>query len=232
MPRTSFRGFLLASAGVMACLLLSLGSASASTTHPFAATWSLNEARGATIATDSSGYRHNGTIQPGVQVSGAGYYRFVGTGLVTVPMDWAGGLDPYTRDVHFAVTLRTTSRGGMNIVQKGQTGSPNGWWKLEVNQGHVACTFRGSAGVVGVWLTKFVNDGRWHSITCARIGNTVAAAVDYGTSNWQVNAVNRPTGDIHNGKQLTIGGKVACKSLKDGCDNFVGDIDRIQLWQG
>lgn len=230
MLKSSFRGVFLASAGVVTALSLPVGSASASTLHPFAATWSLNEARGATVAVDSSGYQHNGTIEPGVQASGAGYYRFAGTGLVSVPMDWAGGLDPYTRDVHIAVTLRTTSAGGMNIIQKGQTGSPNGWWKLEVNQGHVACTFHGSSGSNGVWLTKFVNDGRWHSIVCARIGNTVSAAVDYGTSNWQVNAVTRATGDIHNGKQLTIGGKVACKSLGDGCDNFIGDIDSIQLY--
>src|SRR3954452_4707973 len=109
MPGSSCGAFLLASAGLAGLMAFPLGTASAGTTHPFAAHWLFTQARGATVAVDSSGYEHNGTIEPGVQVSGAGYYRFPGTGVVDVPMDWAGGLDPYTRDVHVGVRLRTTS---------------------------------------------------------------------------------------------------------------------------
>jgi hypothetical protein len=207
-----------------------LNLASAATLHPFAATWLLHEPPGAQVAVDSSGYGHNGTIEPGVQPTGREFYHFVGTGRVVVPMDWAGGLDPYTRDASISLTFRTTSTAGMNVIQKGQSGSPNGWWKVEVNQGHVACTFRGSEGVNGVWLTRFVADGRWHTITCARKGDVVSLAIDYDTTNWQVNAVDRATGNIHNSKPLTIGGKVACQSLGTGCDNFNGDLANIRLW--
>ena len=94
----------------------------------------------------------------------------------------------------------------------------------------MACTFSGSEGIAGVWLTNMVADGNWHSITCARVGDTVAAAVDYGTPGWQVNAVTLPTGDIHNSKPLTIGGKIDCDTLGDGCDSFVGDMDSVTVW--
>jgi hypothetical protein len=60
-------------------------------------------------------------------------------------------------------------------------------------------------------------------------GNIVSAALDYGTDNWQVNAVPRTTGNIHNSKQLTIGGKVGCANLRDGCDGFTGDIDSVKM---
>ena len=223
------RALSLASVMVIALMSLSLGSASAGTLHPFTATWLLNEAPGATVAVDSSGYGHNGTIQPGTLVTGAGYYRFNGYGRITVPNDPKGGLDPYAGNAYLTVVLRTTSGEGMNVVQKGQAGSPNGYWKLEVNQGHVACTFAGPSGSNGVWLTHFIDDGLWHTITCARVGNTVSAALDYGTHNWQVNAVPRATGNIHNSKQLTIGGKVGCANLRDGCDGFIGDIDSVKM---
>ena len=229
MATSLMRGLSLISVGVVALTSLSLGSASAGTLHPFSATWLLNEAPGATVAVDSSGNGHNGTIEPGTQVTGAGYYRFNGYGRVVVPNDPKGGLDPSSGNAYLTVVLRTTSDGGMNVVQKGQAGSPNGYWKLEVNQGHVACTFSGPSGSNGVWLTHFIDDGQWHAITCARVGNTVSAALDYGTHNWQVNAVSRATGDVHNSKQLTIGGKVGCANLRDGCDGFVGDIDSVKM---
>jgi hypothetical protein len=198
--------------------------------HELSASWSMNEAPGATVAVDTSGAGHDGAIEPGVEPAG-GYYHFTGTGRVIVPDDPAGGLDPYTRDAYVQVTLRTTDGlSGMNVVQKGQAGSPGGWWKLEVNEGHVACTFGGTSGTAGAWLVQPVADGAWHTVTCGRIGDTVVAAADYGTDRWQVNSVATPTGLLRNGKPLTIGGKIDCATLGDGCDGFVGDIDAVQIW--
>ena len=96
MATSRIMGLSLATAGAMALTVLSLGSASAGTMHPYAATWLFNEPPGATVAVDSSGYGHNGPIEPGAQVTGAGYYRFNGAGRVVVPNDPKGGLDPYT----------------------------------------------------------------------------------------------------------------------------------------
>jgi hypothetical protein len=32
-----------------------------------------------------------------------------------------------------------------------------------------------------------------------------------------------------NSKQLTIGRKVGCANLRDGCDGFIGDIDSVKM---
>ena len=99
----------MASAGLAALMAFPLGAASAGTTHPFAAHWLFTQARGATVAVDSSGYEHNGTIEPGVQVSGAGYYRFPGTGVVDVPMPDASAFQPAPNDWPAAMTQYRTS---------------------------------------------------------------------------------------------------------------------------
>lgn len=134
-------------------------------------------------------------------------------------------LNPGGADFAVEIRYRTTYRGG-NIVQKGQSSTDGGYWKLEQNDGFPTCVFRrngsDSASVVGPVRTS---DGAWHTVRCERRANSVRMYVD----GQEVDRRNRSIGPIANSFEMTIGGKSSCNQASVGCDYFTGDVDWVRI---
>jgi Bacterial Ig domain/Laminin G domain len=210
---------LIATAGV--------DSASAATTT--VADWEMNEPAGSTTMLDSSGSNLSGTIgsavQTGVVVSGATGYRWSGQNkagyhperLVTVQSSL---LNPGTAP--FAVTVRLyTGAGDQNILQKGQSTTTGGMFKIDMLKGIVYCTFKGSSGRAAIGSSQTVWDHAWHTIRCERQATFVTITVDGGTPR----RINGATGNIANNQPLAIGGKAVCDGTTIQCDYYVGLLD-------
>ncbi len=202
------------------------------------ASWQMNEAAGATVMVDSSGHGLDGTIGAQVQthVSSAGrtgyFFSHTTNGkadpadpqrLVTVPNNAL--LNPGSGDYSVTITTRfSPSANYRNLMQKGQTGTPGGFFKLEVDRGGVTCLFRGSSGS-GAVGTGMINDSAWHTLTCARTAGAVTMTVD-GRQTARRSVV---TGTISNSMPLAIGGKPACASATVECDYFAGYVDSVVI---
>ncbi|MFI1988503.1 laminin G domain-containing protein [Actinoplanes sp. NPDC020271] len=198
--------------------------------------WGMDEPYGATRMSDSSGNRLDGQIGgevgTGTAVRGATGYRFdrlepdtppAHPGhLVVVPDDPA--MNPGARDFAVTLRLRTTGHFG-NIIQKGQSATEGGNFKLQIPNGKVQCSFRGDRGVLEADAPYAINDGAWHVVTCVRVSTGVALAIDgqrvAGRQGW--------TGAIRNNWPLTIGGKLDCDQRTVGCDYYAGDLDYVSL---
>jgi hypothetical protein len=203
--------------------------------------WEMNEPSGATVMTDSSGYEINGSIgsavRTGVSYEGATGYRWPFTKpneppakperLVTVG---DSRLNPDSGDYAVTLRFRTTHSFG-NMIQKGQAGTPGGYWKFQNVSGKVTCLFRGRADD-GTVLSKAVNtgdiplnDGAWHTLVCARTSDRLTLTIDGS----RVRRALGPTGTISNTRPLTIGGKLDCDQIKVTCDYFAGEIDSVRI---
>jgi Laminin G domain len=224
---------LAALAGVMAMA----PPAQAAITTPVAV-WQMNEPASASTMTDSSGNQITGTIGSrvavGTRLSGGGSgYRFPYRQPNKPPADpqhlvvvaHHGRLNPGTGAFAVQVRLRTTQSFG-NLIQKGQSASPGGYWKFEQPNGKIACLFRGSKGTsTATSGTRRVNDGRWHTVRCERTPASVVMKVDGQVTGRNTNA----TGSVANTKALTIAGKLGCDQVKATCDYFVGEIDYVKI---
>jgi hypothetical protein len=212
-----------------------MANASAGVDVAFGATtvadWEMNEAVGARTMRDSSSSNLSGTIgsavQTGVVVSGAKGYRWSGrnkTGyhperLVTVKSSL---LNPGTGAL--AVTVRLyTGAGDQNILQKGQSRTAGGMFKIDMLKGIVYCTFKGSSGRAAVGSSQTVWNHVWHTIRCERRATGVTITVDGGTPR----RVAKATGKIANNQPLAIGGKAVCNGTTIQCDYYVGLLDRV-----
>ena len=211
------------------------GSATAFGSNPVA-TWEMNEAKGATVMTDTSGHHLNGTIGDEITTgySGqgiAGYeFPFVNNRspydpghVVTVPDNSL--LDPGVGKFSVTVSFEWT-QDDRNIVQKGQETTAGGDFKMEIANGIVDCLFRGASGSGGVDSPAgLIKEGTLHTVTCARTAAQVQMTVD-GTV---VATTKHATGDISNNLPLSIGGKTVCDGTKVECDPFVGVINRVEI---
>jgi hypothetical protein len=198
----------------------------------------MNEGPGATTAVDSSGNGLSGIVgshvQTGVALTGGGTgYRFPylkpntppadPAHLVTIPHN--DRLNPGTGNFAVEFRMRTTHSFG-NVIQKGQAGSPGGYWKFQQPSGKISCLFRGSAGSSTASSgTVRVNDGAWHTVRCERTSSSVVMRVDGVVTGRNFNA----TGSIANTKPLTIAGKLNCDQINITCDYFAGDIDYVTI---
>lgn len=196
----------------------------------------MNEPSGATTMHDSSGSNLSGKIgsavQTGVVVGGAKGYRWSSQNkaglhperLVTVS---SSRLNPGTGT--FAVTVRLrTGAGDQNIIQKGQSTTVGGMFKVDMVRGYVNCVFKGSQGRVGVRSARTVWDGVWHTVRCKRRSTGVSITVDGGTAR----ATSGATGNIANSSVLAIGGKSSCNPPTVQCDYYVGLLDRALIARG
>jgi hypothetical protein len=222
------RGCLLVAALLAASVSAAVEPAFGATTT--VADWEMNEAAGATVMRDSSGSNLSGTIgsavETGVVKAGAKGYRWSGRNkaglhperLVTVQSSL---LNPGT--AAFAVTVRLfTGAGDQNIIQKGQARTTGGMFKIDMLQGHVICTFKGSSGRAAIGSRQTVWDHVWHTVRCERRATSVSIIVDGGTPRTKSGA----TGNISNNKVLAIGGKAECNPPDVQCDYYVGLLDR------
>lgn len=231
---------------VLTCLLAAtvpLATASSAGAAPATvsarAAWQMNEAAGARVMHDSSGHHLDGQIGADVRthvVAGSRTgYSFAALPndpaspddpghLVVVPSDPA--LDPGDADFSVTVVARFgADADGRNLVQKGQSGTAGGFWKLEVaDAGTVDCLFRGSLGSGG-GASGRLDDSRWHTITCSRTAAGVSLTVD----GVQVAMHEGPTGTIANAAPLAIGGKPSCAAATVQCDYYAGLLDKVVL---
>jgi Laminin G domain len=229
---------------VTALCAVAFGPAGTAQASTVVALWNMNEAPGSTVLVDSSGNNINGTIGTSITPNGA-YQSFpqVKRGFNNATFD-PQHLDvindprtnPGTSD--FIVTVRVKiakpSDAFGNIMQKGQTGSPTGFWKIELDgpvRGEVFCGFRSIVSGVttngGIRSPINIADNQWHIVTCERGPGFVSTTVDGHVTKQG----NSPTGAITNNVPLTIGGKLNCTAatVNHDCDYFVGQIDYVQI---
>jgi hypothetical protein len=202
-------------------------SAAASTTL---ALWQMNEPLGSKTLVDSSGHGINGQIGSEVVLNGS-THKFPYLKPNTPPahpghVDQVSDsrLNPGTRDYSITLRLRWTNSFG-NIIQKGQSATVGGYFKLQAPKGVVQCLFRGSIGNAGVGSGRALNDGNWHVITCTRTATALTMVVD----GVQTATLKHATGNISNTKPLTIAGKLSCDQITVTCDYWVGEMDYVQI---
>ena len=214
--------------------LISLGLSSGSTASAAANTtlalWQMNEKPGSTVLVDSSGNGINGKIGSEVILNGA-VHQFPFLKPNTPPAHpnhpdqvTDARLNPGTRDFSITLRMKWTNAFG-NIIQKGQSGTVGGYFKLQAPNGLVQCLFRGSTGNAGVGSGRALNDGLWHVITCTR----TAAALTMVVDGVQTGTLKHATGNISNTGSLSIAGKLSCDQITVTCDYFTGQIDYVQI---
>lgn len=227
--------FTVAAVALFAIPISTAGAAADNTV----ALYQMNEAPGAAVLVDSSGNGLNGLVgadvTTGATYNGATGHRWANLepngpreqGRITnVPHD--ARLNPGTDEFAFTIRYRTTRSFG-NIVQKGQSGAPGGYFKMENPTGEPRCLFRGADGSQrGVTAGRKLSDGEWHTVRCERRADSVAMYIDgvYVARN------AGPTGTIANDWPLSIGGKFSCNPPNVTCDYFAGDIDYLRIESG
>ena len=206
--------------------------------------WQMNEPPGSRTMVDASVNKINGVIgsavQTGVVVSGATGYRWSDTkpdGYPPKPERLVqvndARLNPGSRDYAVTVRFRTTHSYG-NILQKGQSTTPGGYFKWEIPNGILMCLFRSrdqNGNLVGQKSVRSpsstpLNDGRWHTVRCEKTADRVTMTIDGAVT---VRSPIGYIGPISNTYPLTIGGKINCDQVNVGCDYFAGAIDFIRI---
>ena len=196
--------------------------------------WELDEDPGSTVLVDADGDR-DGTIGESVELTGDSRHRWSTVAPDDSPYDPGRvhlvedhpDLDPGDERTVVLVRLRTDSSKG-NIVQKGQSGTSGGFFKMEMDDGRVACQFRGSDGSVFVRSDERIDDGAWHDVLCERDGDTVTLVVDGSVAE----RTDGTTSTISNEMPFAIGGKSSCDQDSVGCDYFSGELGRVVLAKG
>ena len=224
---------------VMATVALAATSPASAATSQTIALWNMNELAGATVLVDSGPNGLNGTIGTSIALNGA-YQTFPkvtrGTGgtidpqhveTITSPL-----LNPGTADFRVTVRLRITSvvQSLGNVMQKGQTGTAGGLWKIQLDggNGRILCEFVSPYGSGGIRSAQVVADNLWHTVTCERSATQVTTTVD-GIST----RINKSVGNIVNNQPLSIGGKHSCSATPNhDCDYFIGSIDYVLIETG
>lgn len=236
--RSSWRR-LIAAVGLALIPVIGLtASAQASSVVAF---WNFNElpATPTPVLLDSGPNGLNGTIGTSITLNGF-YHSFPlvkrGVGGTVDPQHLdvinSALLNPGTSDFMVTVRLRVANLAQSfgNVMQKGQTGSPTGYWKIELDggTGRVFCGFVSPTGSGGIRSPIVIADNNWHMVTCERGPGFVSTTVDGVSSR-----INHAVGNIVNNNPLTIGGKLNCNAtLTHLCDYFIGQIDYVEIQSG
>jgi Concanavalin A-like lectin/glucanases superfamily len=202
--------------------------------------YEMNEAPGATIMLDSSG---NGLDAPinqdgldtGAVYNGATGYFWPRKGPNALPVAperiiQVGDnplLDPRGDTFTVEIRYRTKENFG-NIIQKGQSASRGGQWKIQNPMGLPSCLFKSPTGQAGVRSTINLSDNEWHTLTCVRTPTRVTMYIDGVYHKRRI----ANTGTIDNTVPMTIGGKINCDQVVTTCDYFSGMIDYVKLTRG
>jgi hypothetical protein len=203
------------------------------------AAWRMNEPAGATIMHDTSGNHHWGLIgsavETGVVVSGDNRaYRWPAGNVDGVRPERLvkvkSNRDFNPRRDAFAVVIRlqTGADGNDNIIQKGQSSASGGFWKIDMLNGRIFCTFKGGAGLRSIGSQGRVDDDAWHTVRCERRRTGVTIFVDGQAPRTQAGR----TGWIANDWALTIGGKSRCNGDTVLCHYYVGLLDSAVVQRG
>ncbi len=236
--------------GVVVCLAaVPMGAAGAATPHRTAAgvrattveaSYQMNEPSGATTMTDSSGHGLNGRIDQdglntGFTFGGAIGYQWPRRNPTAPPASPERviqvadhpHLDPGSDTFTVEIRYRTKEKFG-NIIQKGQSTTVGGQWKIQNPGGMPSCLFKGSLRRVATRVTAPINDNTWHTLTCVRTSTEVTAYVDGVFNNRQ----RGNTGSIDNRLPMTVGGKLFCDQITVTCDYYSGEIDYVKITRG
>ena len=216
---------------------LVVAAAPASGESSIEADYQMNEPADATTMTDSSGNGLDAVIDQtgldtGFEFDGAIGYHWDRRNpneppasperVIKVADD--SHLDPGNDVFTVEIRFRTKEKFG-NIIQKGQSRSKGGQWKIQNPQGRPSCLFKGSIQRSATRVKTPLNDNEWHTLTCVRTMDSVEAYVD-GVFN---NRKRGYTGTIDNKIPMSIGGKTNCDQIKITCDYFSGEIDYVRI---
>jgi hypothetical protein len=225
------RGRVAAGCVALVALAFVLTSASPALATTYTHVWQMDEAAGTGTMNDTgSPTKTNGkwtNIQAGVSGYSGTAYRFGGNSRVTVSD--SSSLDPgslkFTVTVHvkFTTIPGDAAGGDFDLIRKGLGSTSGGYWKVEIyptSSGTKAsglCQMKGSSNATKiVGAPKSLNDGAWHTITCAKTDSDVTLTVD-GTSYKKTVKI----GSIANSAVLTLGSK------SSGDDWYSGDMDAV-----
>jgi hypothetical protein len=229
-PRPVATVWLSAAAVLLAVTTTTSAGAATGSSLTTLALWNMTESAGSNVLADSSGNRIDGTIGTEDVLNGS-YETFPYLKPNTPPAN-PQHLDVVTSsllnpgDLTFSITMRAKwTHDFGNMIQKGQSGVPGGYFKWQAPSGLVQCLFRGSAGDAGVSSKRPLNDGLWHTITCTRTATQVSMTVDGVVTMTLTHA----TGTISNSWPLTIAGKGSCDQVKVTCDYWVGEIAYVEI---
>jgi chitodextrinase len=235
-------------AGILSTILSVTTAVPAQALSPvLLADWEMNEAAGSPLMADSSGNGINGAIGSAVQVGtfldGSTGYAWDNTNPTEPPPKPErlvqvndSRLNPGNRDYAVTVRFRTTRSYG-NMIQKGQSQTPGGYFKWEIPSGILMCLFR-SRSLNGTLLGEKsvkspanmpLNDGLWHTVRCEKTVDRVTMTIDGTTT---VQSSRGTIGSISNTFPLTIGGKFDCDQVQVTCDYFSGNIDWVHIEAG
>jgi hypothetical protein len=179
---------------------------------------------------DATGHGHTGTLhgvtprQPGQSGFGYGFSRK--PAYVTVPSSAA--FSPGTQNIQLSASVKfsavpSSSVGDFDIIRRGLSSTSGGDYKMEILRGGQAfCLYRGRSGQVSVSGGPNLANNAWHTLTCARIGNSVVLTVD-GASVTRTGA----TGSIANSATVFIAAKDAA-----GDDQYGGVLDSVSVTVG
>ncbi len=235
-------------AGLLTTTLSVVTAAPAQALSPvLLADWEMNEAPGSTVMLDGSGNNINGAIGSAVQVGtfldGSTGYAWDNTNPTAPPPKPErlvqvnnSRLNPGSRDYTVTVRFRTTRSYG-NMIQKGQSQTPGGYFKWEIPSGILMCLFRSrdqNGNLLGEKSVKSpasmpLNDGLWHTVRCEKTVDRVTMTIDGTTT---VQSSRGTIGSISNNFPLTIGGKGDCDQVTVTCDYFSGNIDWVHIEAG
>jgi PKD repeat protein len=211
---------------------------SASAVEAVTADYEMNEAPGTTVMQDSSGNGVDGVVDPtgvqsGATFDGATGYNWVRRPPAVPPVDpqrivqvpdnpnvEPGNAADFTVEIRF----RTKEKFG-NIIQKGQSQSKGGQWKIENPQGIPTCLFKGSLGRVATGAKTAINDNSWHVLTCVLTRTRLTMYID----GVERSHLNGNPGTIDNAIPMTVGGKINCDQVDITCDYFSGQIDYVRI---
>jgi hypothetical protein len=233
-------GALAVAAPVLMAPSASTAAVSAALAPVIQVDFEMDEPDGATVMMDSAGSGLSGLIDQtgldtGVVYNGSTGYSWPRRGpneppasperIIQVADDPL--LDPMNDTFTVEIRYRTKEKFG-NIIQKGQSASKGGQWKIQNPMGKPSCLFKGSIGRVATQSKVTLNDNEWHVLTCVHEPTRVTMYVD----GVYMNRKNGSTGTINNTIPMTIGGKINCDQVTVTCDYFSGMIDYVRITRG
>jgi hypothetical protein len=129
-----------------------------------------------------------------------------------------------TRPIRFGAAMlmtRADTATGANVMQKGFSVGGGTQYKLQVDgrAGRPSCVLANGRDIYRLVGPASVADGRWHTVTCTRIGGRLSIIVDGRAVSRRV-----PAGlSIRNNEPLRIGGK----NVGPHNDQFAGRLDNV-----
>jgi hypothetical protein len=132
--------------------------------------------------------------------------------------------NPGTRPIRFGAKVLMTSADtgpGANVIQKGFSVGGGSQYKLQVDGrfARPSCVLADGRAIYRLVGPASIADGRWHTVTCTRIGGRMSINIDGRAISRRI-----PAGlSISNTEPLRIGGK----SAGPYNDQFAGRIDDV-----